>query len=413
MKHRRVETLLLWLCLLGAHVYVSESFTVGELSSPQGQPLRESRAIRRNSGSPEPSQSSSSVCLHNKLTGSDDPNTIITSGDDGTSCWNPRLRRVMGGIAACGAVETAYLTWSKLSNNNDNLLLCGAPTGASSSGCSSVLDSSYALVPGTEIPLSLLGFIAYSTVAFLALVPALSSTKLGDEDELENRLLLAALSTTMGIFSVFLMEILFGVLKEPCPFCVASAAFSITLAKLSWIGGAVPSGRIKQGIQWSATGGGLASLAASLIFFSAIPDTVSSDSTSVGWLSQQSGTTLLASSTTSSDSSNDVGKSPPPILSSSSVRALDISKDLQARNARMFGAYWCSHCYDQKERLGKEAMSQIPYVECSREGMQSQAALCKQRDVPGYPTWEINGKLYPGEKELDELEEIIRDSPRS
>jgi hypothetical protein len=26
--------------------------------------------------------------------------------------------------------------------------------------------------------------------------------------------------------------------------------------------------------------------------------------------------------------------------------------------------------------------------------------------VPGYPTWEINGELYPGEKSIEELEEI-------
>ena len=43
----------------------------------------------------------------------------------------------------------------------------------------------------------------------------------------------------------------------------------------------------------------------------------------------------------------------------------------------------------------------------------SQNSLCKERDVPGYPTWEIKGKLYPGEKELDELEEIIKEAKSS
>jgi hypothetical protein len=28
--------------------------------------------------------------------------------------------------------------------------------------------------------------------------------------------------------------------------------------------------------------------------------------------------------------------------------------------------------------------------------------------VPGYPTWEIKGELYPGEKSIDQLEEIAK-----
>jgi len=98
---------------------------------------------------------------------------------------------------------------------------------------------------------------------------------------------------------------------------------------------------------------------------------------------------------------------PPPITSSSSDRALKIGEDMKELNTRFFGAYWCSHCYDQKQRLGKEAMANVEYIECSKEGLNSQNALCKERGVPGYPTWEIGGKLYPGEMYLDELEEII------
>ena len=28
----------------------------------------------------------------------------------------------------------------------------------------------------------------------------------------------------------------------------------------------------------------------------------------------------------------------------------------------MYGAFWCSHCYDQKQALGAESMRIIPYV---------------------------------------------------
>ena len=29
--------------------------------------------------------------------------------------------------------------------------------------------------------------------------------------------------------------------------------------------------------------------------------------------------------------------------------------------------------------------------------------------VPGYPTWEINGNLYPGEKSISEINELVSD----
>jgi hypothetical protein len=34
----------------------------------------------------------------------------------------------------------------------------------------------------------------------------------------------------------------------------------------------------------------------------------------------------------------------------------------------MYGAFWCSHCYDQKQEFGREAMAEFPYVECFPEG---------------------------------------------
>jgi hypothetical protein len=34
----------------------------------------------------------------------------------------------------------------------------------------------------------------------------------------------------------------------------------------------------------------------------------------------------------------------------------------------MYGAFWCSHCYDQKMDFGREAMAEFPYVECFPQG---------------------------------------------
>ena len=36
----------------------------------------------------------------------------------------------------------------------------------------------------------------------------------------------------------------------------------------------------------------------------------------------------------------------------------------------MYGAFWCSHCYDQKDDFGAQAMADFPYVECFPEGWQ-------------------------------------------
>lgn len=35
----------------------------------------------------------------------------------------------------------------------------------------------------------------------------------------------------------------------------------------------------------------------------------------------------------------------------------------------MYGAFWCTHCHDQKEEFGKEAMADFPYVECYPDGV--------------------------------------------
>lgn len=88
-----------------------------------------------------------------------------------------------------------------------------------------------------------------------------------------------------------------------------------------------------------------------------------------------------------------------------------LAKKLKGKNTKMYGAYWCTHCYDQKQKFGKKAFSKIDYVECDRYGVKSEYKLCRQKRIPGYPTWEIEGQLYPGEIEIDELEKIVDGKP--
>jgi hypothetical protein len=68
---------------------------------------------------------------------------------------------------------------------------------------------------------------------------------------------------------------------------------------------------------------------------------------------------------------------------------------------------------DQGELFGKEAFAIVAPVECAKDGKNSQVALCtatalKVGEDFGFPTWEINGKFYPGGQPLDRLAEIVK-----
>lgn len=78
---------------------------------------------------------------------------------------------------------------------------------------------------------------------------------------------------------------------------------------------------------------------------------------------------------------------------------------LKKIGARMYGAYWCPHCTQQKELFGA-AFRSIDYVECDPGGTNARPSLCKNAKITGYPTWEIKGKLYPGTQSLEELAKL-------
>jgi hypothetical protein len=79
-----------------------------------------------------------------------------------------------------------------------------------------------------------------------------------------------------------------------------------------------------------------------------------------------------------------------------------LAQCLSAKGAKMYGAYWCSHCADQKKEFGT-SFKYIDYIECDPQGANSKTALCQEMGVQGYPTWIINGQLYPGKQSFDQL----------
>jgi uncharacterized membrane protein len=306
----------------------------------------------------------------------------------------------MGSLATLGVLETSFLTYTKLAN--PSLDICGT-----AGDCASVLNGPYSTIPFTNIPLATLGLVAYLTTAYLALEPVVLSER--DDSNETNRLALLATTTAMGTFSVYLLSLIYGILHTSCLYCLASAILSISLASCAWLGGCFPRGNhngAKRGVQ-----AGMASFAATtltallLLFATSVPN---KDANMSSALLASTPTTNVQQQQQQQQQQEQLLRSPPPITTESSQRALVLSQDLQALNAKMYGAYWCSHCYDQKQSLGKGAFDNIQYYECAPEGKDSKRDVCQERDVPGYPTWEINGKLYPGERDLEELEDIVK-----
>ncbi len=52
----------------------------------------------------------------------------------------------------------------------------------------------------------------------------------------------------------------------------------------------------------------------------------------------------------------------------STPRSVELAKRLKAAGAKMYGAFWCSHCFEQKQSFGKDAVADLPYVECYPDG---------------------------------------------
>lgn len=95
-----------------------------------------------------------------------------------------------------------------------------------------------------------------------------------------------------------------------------------------------------------------------------------------------------------------------PISTTSGPAELALARHLKSKGAKMYGAFWCPHCHSQEELLGKEAFAIIEYIECDPRGKNARPELCKAAKIPGYPTWQINGELYPGTQSLEELADL-------
>ena len=64
------------------------------------------------------------------------------------------------------------------------------------------------------------------------------------------------------------------------------------------------------------------------------------------------------------------------------------AKCLAAKDAKMYGLYWCPHCIEQKEKFGA-SFRYVPYVECAIKGSRELAPACKIAGVKLFPSWQF------------------------
>lgn len=74
--------------------------------------------------------------------------------------------------------------------------------------------------------------------------------------------------------------------------------------------------------------------------------------------------------------------------------------------AVMYGAFWCSHCSEQKLLFG-ESFQHIKYVECSNPDRQTQTKACEDEGISSYPTWKFSdGSVQTGVIQFADFEQI-------
>ena len=289
----------------------------------------------------------------------------LSSRRAGQEPGRPWVRLTMAVLATIGLIDTGSITakrWGWIGS-----LSC--PGG--SDGCDKVLGSAWGTLLGQ--PLSLFGFLAYAMVLLLALMPLLRGGLRSPGSE-GNRWALFLTCSGMAVFSLVLMGLLVFEIKAFCTFCVVSAALSLGLFLLSLVGG-----------RWSDLG---------QLVFRGVITALLVGLVGLGWAA--SADQPVAQS----------GRAAPAVVSASSPAKIALAEHLTSMGARVFTAYWCPHCHDQKEAFGKEAAAKLQVIECAEDGANSQAQLCKQQGVQGFPSWQIKGVLDSGVKPLDTLADL-------
>jgi uncharacterized membrane protein len=250
-------------------------------------------------------------------------------------------------LSFLGMTVSLYLAYLYFSESESLFCLVG-------SGCDTVKQSPYSQILG--IPVSLLGVIGYSLIFIFSLFSISYRARW---------ILLYFLSLAGVTFSLYLSYIELFVIKAVCAYCLSSTVIIVLILIMLLI--------TKPKLSPNVSLAKLLTLSGLIV-----------------------GVVLFSSFFIQSKELN---------ARSSDTFEVGLAKHLGSMGAVMYGTYWCPHCNTQKELFGS-AFKYIKYVECDQRGIKANPALCIEKGISGYPTWEINGKYYPGVKSLEELSQI-------
>lgn len=275
-------------------------------------------------------------------------------------------------IGGIGFLESSYLTFLKFTNGE---AFCPVGSGGS---CSSVLNSDYSLVFG--LPLSLIGMVAYGLVATVGWQLGGKSFpfKISEDD---GQWLLLVTTTSMAVASTYFLYVLNSQFAgEPCLYCFTSALLSFSLFFITMK---------NLGSQEMLRAIGLQLCVASLVVA-----TLNSSYHDIPPVAR---------------SSSEIPYFKTEVSTHSSPVAISLAKHLHSAGAKLYGAFWCTHCQEQKEMFGREAAKILDYIECFPEGYKKGTTMikaCTDIKLEGFPTWVINGEVHSGELEFSELAEL-------
>ncbi len=76
----------------------------------------------------------------------------------------------------------------------------------------------------------------------------------------------------------------------------------------------------------------------------------------------------------------------------------EFAQCLSGKGAKMYGAYWCPHCQNEKSAFGN-SFRFVDYVECT-----DRPNDCIAAGINGYPTWIFpDGRKFEGEQGIEKL----------
>ncbi len=258
-------------------------------------------------------------------------------------------------LSVLGLIVSVYLTYLHFAESQ--AVFC-----SQGSDCDLVRQSSYSSLLG--LPVAAYGVLAYIVLLVFSVMTLPKNTKW---------LILYVVSLSGFVFSIYLTYLELFVIKAICPYCVVSAVI-ITIIFIMLI---VRKPTLAPGV----------SVAKTMVITALVSVVILAGSVVL-----QSGDSI--------DYNTYQGK-----MNKIDEYRFGLAKHLRQTGALMFGSFKCPHCNFQKELFGPAA-EYLLYVECHPKGENSNASLCFSKGVSNYPTWEIGGRYYEGQKSLKELADL-------